>query len=464
MSTTLTHDSEGLEVVPGSDHNAEGLEVAHNHGFDGLEASTKVQTAYGLEAVGKDGSSNMDNIEGARWSKKQNPHRKRLWLIVAAVVLVLVIVGAVVGGVVGSRSSHKTVAAPSSSSTSTPSSSTGAPSSSATASSIDANSGIGVTGWWTSDSDFSIRLAYQGDDSYLHMMQYNSGDDDWSTMTILTNLDVKQGSSIAMSCFNNPVYSNSQPDSDNNFTQIEIFYINDRGYVAEWWMREQQVPEQRTLNGNGSMSPNAWKAGVGSRFTSYWPSVIIQDDTSQLQEIYYNGSWSQNNLGLACQNHSAFAEIPVSIKGGLIGAENFIYQRDDQKLFIEGRKDSTASVSTVTIPAITLPAEAAIGAFSIPRSTASNSAMNNYILWQNATGAIQMTWEDDNTGWRTSSTPASLGIPDKGTGISCLTPTLWAVGSLQPGYSMARCYYLVEGRIREIQYDGSNWSVVGNVI
>lgn len=215
MGTTLGHDSEGLEVVPGSDHNhnAEGLEVAHNHGFDGLQASPKVQTAYGLEAVGKDDSSNMENIEGARWSRKQNPQRKRLWLIVAAVVLVLVIVGAVVGGVVGSRSSHKeAVAAPSSSSTA--SSSTSAPSSSATASSVYASSGIGVTGWWSSASDFSIRLAYQGDDSYLHMMQYNSGDDDWSTMTILTNLDVKQGSSIAMSCFNNPVYYNSTPTSD----------------------------------------------------------------------------------------------------------------------------------------------------------------------------------------------------------------------------------------------------------
>lgn len=94
------------------------------------------------------------------------------------------------------------------------------------------------------------------------------------------------------------------------------------------------------------MSPNAWKAGVGSRFTSYWPSVVIQDDSNQVQELYYNGSWSQNNLGLACQNHSAFAEIPVSVKGGLIGAENFIYQRDDQKLFIEGRKQSKDSVSS----------------------------------------------------------------------------------------------------------------------
>ncbi|KAK6448336.1 hypothetical protein FP744_10004586 [Trichoderma asperellum] len=460
MSTTLHHDIGGLEVVPGSDLNTEGLEAVHNPDHDGLEASTKVQTAYGLEVVDKDGSTNMDNIEGG---KQHNPKRKRLWIIVAAVVLVLVIVGAVVGGVVGSQNSHKTLATPSSSST--PSSSTSAPSSSATASSVYASSGIGVTGWWTSQSDFSIRLAYQGSDSYLHMMQYNSGDDGWSAMTILTNLDVKKGSPIAVSCFNSSIFFDATVNSATNFTQIEIFYVNDRGDIAEWWIREQQVPEQQTLNGNGSMSPNAWKAGVGSRFTSYWPSVVIQDDSNQVQELYYNGSWSQNNLGLACQNHSAFAEIPVSVKGGLMGAENFIYQRDDQKLFIEGRKQSTDSVSSVNLPAITMPAETAIGAFSIPRSAdSSNTAMNNYILWQNATGAIQMTWEDDNTGWRTSSTPESLGTPDSGTGITCLTPTVWAVGSLQPGYSMARCYYLIDGRIREIQYDGSNWSVVGNVI
>lgn len=194
--------------MPGSDLNAEGLEAVHNPDHDGLEASTKVQTAYGLEVVDKDSSSNMDNVEGG---KQHNPKRKRLWLIVAAVVLVLVIVGAVVGGVVGSQNSHKTLATPSSSST--PSSSTSAPSSSATASSVYASSGIGVTGWWTSQSDFSIRLAYQGPDSYLHMMQYNSGDDGWSAMTILTNLDIKKGSPIAISCFNSSIFFDAAVNS-----------------------------------------------------------------------------------------------------------------------------------------------------------------------------------------------------------------------------------------------------------
>lgn len=105
-----------------------------------------------------------------------------------------------------------------------------------------------------------------------------------------------------------------------------------------------------------------------------------------------------------------------------------------------------------------------MGAFTVPRdSDTTDGAMNTYILWQDSTGALKMTWEDDDTGWRTSSTPASLDGPDKGTGISCLTPTLWAVASLLSDYGMARCYYLVDGNIREVQYDGSNWSVIGNV-
>lgn len=53
--------------------------------------------------------------------------------------------------------------------------------------------------------------------------------------------------------------------------------------------------------------------------------------------------------------------------------------------------------------------------------------------------------------------PSSLGGPDNGTGISCLTATLWTVGSAPSDYSTARCYYLVDGHIREVPYDGSNW-------
>ncbi|KAM0260397.1 hypothetical protein ACHAQJ_002799 [Trichoderma viride] len=462
-------------------HDAEGLEVVQRPYFAELEVSTKAQIAYGLEAVrGYEALEVTSNFPSGVDSEKSNKglkSRKRtIWLIVAAVVFLLVIVGAVVGGILKSRHNSKALITPNAtasvSSTTSPSSaastSSSSPSSSATSSSISsspvyAGSSIGVTGWWTGTSDFSIRLVYQGDDGNLRLMQYNSGDDGWSTMTTFTNLDVKMGSPIAISSFNSTMFFDRPVISGNNFTQIEIFYVNDAGKVQEWWFREQEIPSQ-TWNGNGSMSPNGWKAGKSSRFAAYWPSLVLQDDSNQVQEIiYYNGSYTQRNLGLACQNHSAFAVVPYSVSGGMEGGENFIYQRDDQKLLVEGRQQPTTGLST-DVPVIAMPPETPIGAFSVPRtSNLTDSAMNNYILWQSSTGALQMTWIDDSTGWRTSSTPDSLGTPDSGTGIACLTPTIWSIVTLQPEYGMARCYYLVDRQIREVRYDGSNWSVVGNV-
>jgi hypothetical protein len=233
------------------------------------------------------------------------------------------------------------------------------------------------------------------------------------------------------------------------------------------------------------MSTYGWKVGVSSRLAAYWPSVIFQDDSGQIQEAYYaNLGWTQKGLGLKCQNHSAFIEVPYSINAGREGGEKIIYQRDDQKLLIEERTQLTADLTACEFitcfltldfrdldfshlnnaagPAITIPSKTAISAFSVPQtSNLTDVVMNTYILWQDSANALQMTWMD-NTGWRTT-TSASLGSPDNDTGIACLTPTIWSTSPLQPRYSMARCYYLVNKQIREIQYDGSNWSVVGNL-
>lgn len=55
--------------------------------------------------------------------------------------------------------------------------------------------------------------------------------------------------------------------------------------------------------------------------------------------------------------------------------------------------------------------------------------------------------------------PVLVG-PAKGTGISCLTPTLWVLLS---NYGIARRFTSVDGKIRKIHYDDSNWSMSANV-
>ncbi|KAF3075905.1 hypothetical protein CFAM422_001637 [Trichoderma lentiforme] len=472
MSTIFDRDASGLEVrLPGIG----GLEVRPPD-VGGLEVSTKTQIAQGLEAFsGYDGLEVVNNGQnGIGGTKTQDfieeterkPRRNKLWLILAGVALLLVVVGAVLGSILRSRHSHKAPAKTPGASATPEASGKPPGSSDPPPTAVYATSGIGVTGWWTGSSSFTIRLIYQRHNGDLRLMRYHSGDGKWSALADLTGTRAKLGTPIAASCFNIPFFFFTPVTSSNNFTQVEIFYLNEANEMQEFYFREQDSPSPsaQTFNGSGIMSSKGWKAAGDSKIASYWPSVIFQDDSDQMQEAYYaNLTWAQSELGLKCQNNSAFAEVPYSVAAGRFGGEKLIYQQDDQKLRIEERNNSTDKFH-VGAPSITIPANAAMGAFTVPRdSDTTDGAMNTYILWQDSTGALQMTWEDDDTGWRTSSTPASLGGPDKGTGISCLTPTLWAVASLLSDYGMARCYYLVDGNIREVQYDGSNWSVIGNV-
>lgn len=127
-----------------------------------------------------------------------------------------------------------------------------------------------------------------------------------------------------------------------NYTQVEIFYVDDSDEIQEWYFREQDIPSAQTFNGSGIMSTKGWKTAKGSRLAAYWPSVILQDDKDQMQEAYYaNLTWAEKPVGLICQNHSAFAEVPYSVNTGRSGGEKLIYQRDDQKLLVEERNNLT---------------------------------------------------------------------------------------------------------------------------
>ncbi|KAL6872827.1 hypothetical protein J3F83DRAFT_731110 [Trichoderma novae-zelandiae] len=457
-----------------------GPEIVQRPDSTGLEVSTNAQIGQGLEVFsGDDGlevvHSGWDGIGGFKSDalvkeSEQRPPKKKLWLIIAGVVLLLVIVAAVVGGVLGSRQ-HKSPVTPSGSSptpqaSSTPSDSSTPSKPSQPPSSVYVRSGIGVTGWWTGSSSFTIRLIYQGQDGNLRLMRYHSGDGKWTMLATLTDTKAKKGSPIAASCFNIPVFYFTPVTSSNNYTQVEIFYLNGEDEVQEWVFREQDIPSSsaQTSNGSGILTSKGWKAGANSRLAAYWPSLIYQDGDNLMQEAYCaNLTWNPEKVGLKCHDNSAFAEIPYTVNAARSGGERIVYQRDDRKLLVAKRNSLIDELST-DAPAFSIPANAPMGAFTVPRDSDSPSGpMSTYILWQDGTGALQMTWEDDSTGWRTSSTPTSLGSPDNGTDISCLTPTIWSLTSLLSDYGMARCYYLVEGHIREVQYDGSNWSVIGNV-
>jgi len=192
---------------------------------------------------------------------------------------------------------------------------------------------------------------------------------------------------------------------------------------------------------------------------SYWPSIVFQDDLGNLQEILYNLSipgnqagWSQRSLGALGYNYSGLAEVPVTfIDTSLPTLDSYgvdvLYQQSDSKMYDASKNTNVGAWSTSAI-GVSIPASASIGSFSVPRSGNTGGDMNVYVLWQNASGQIQMVWQDDTSG--TGS-------------IACLTPSAWPPSELQANYDLSRCYFQSNGTIKETKFDGSAWNVVGDV-
>ncbi|PNP40997.1 hypothetical protein TGAMA5MH_06864 [Trichoderma gamsii] len=451
-------EATGPEVLP-------EVDVARN----GDGAPEPFRGDDGLEVVGTDlpdsGVKTKPETEAAPAIEstipRKNARRRMIWMAVAAVILVVVVVAAVVGGVLGSRHHNSAASSRTSSAPSSPSSTPSSSSPSAVAS----NSSLAVTGWWETTSQYNIRLFYQGKDGQLRMTGYSSSNGKWSTVaTYQTDPPLKPGSPLAASCYNSTFYFKNEVNSTSNYTQIDVFYQGIQGYINNWAIQEEVAPVRTTTDKKGTLSARALRAGMNTRLAAHWPSVVFQNGVNGLEEAYYSihNRWAHNILNLSAVNHSALVEVPWW--GSRTGSANFIYQRDDHTLFAEMRHNASIdAVADDPAPNVPIPAQAAIGAFAIPKTAGNlDSLMNFYVLWQNGT-VIQMTKNDDNNGWQTSSTPDALGSPDDGTDIACLTATDYVVTPIQSKYDMARCYYMVDGKVREVKYDGSTWSVIGYV-
>jgi hypothetical protein len=89
--------------------------------------------------------------------------------------------------------------------------------------------------------------------------------------------------------------------------------------------------------------------------------------------------------------------------------------------------------------------------------------MNTYVLWQEESGVIQVSWQDDDSGWKGPSTFPALSGANNGTAIACVTPNAWPLSNLQAQYDMSCCYFQAGGLLKEVWYNGSDWSIIGNV-
>jgi hypothetical protein len=110
-------------------------------------------------------------------------------------------------------------------------------------------------------------------------------------------------------------------------------------------IQEELFPEVKSTNTKGTIDEQSIKAGPNTRLAAYWPSVIFQNEVNQIEEAYYSvhNYWGRQLLNLSSLNHSALAEVPHW--RAKTGSANFIYQRDDRRLFAEWRDNANVGVA-----------------------------------------------------------------------------------------------------------------------
>jgi protoheme ferro-lyase len=94
--------------------------------------------------------------------------------------------------------------------------------------------------------------------------------------------------------------------------------------------------------------------------------------------------------------------------------------------------------------------------------------MNYYVVWQGANdnfgagpgnGTVQFMSLKSDLGWQGPQTVNAFAGIDPDSDISCITPTGFPAEELQTLYDLSRCYFQINGAIKEILYDGSSWSL-----
>lgn len=214
-----------------------------------------------------------------------------------------------------------------------------------------------------------------------------------------------------------------------------------------------------------------YNTGAGSKMGMYWPNIFYQDGNGVVQQYAYvndthfvQGSFSPSGNDVFADKNSRFVVAPMFVAGNVTGYSVF-YQRNDGVLtqyLVDSNGKATAGATFSSTSS-----SAAFASFSVPSNTTSSSNDTNiYILFQDPTVSndLQMYWTEDSSGWKGPNYFDALKGADNGTEIGCLTAAEGLDDTLgSVGWDMCRCYFMVEGVVREVLWDGGNWGVIGSV-
>lgn len=294
---------------------------------------------------------------------------------------------------------------------------------------------------------------------------FNSSTGNW---TRVSNFAVaKLGTPIAATTMKTDYYM-GLPNYDFPRTQYQtsIVYLDKNNYLNEWLFPDSGPAEGQP----GSLTEQKYIVHNDTKLSFYWPSLIYQGMSGEIREAHFechrrNQCWHDNVLRTTeARNGTQLALVPMR---NSLASTGLFYQEESGR-YVNYKQDSEKGTMTVwenEAFSNLVPPNTSIAAFSVPRPS-HPTALNTYLLWQNATGIAQMSWSDSDAGWKGPTTPAAFAGANNNTALACSTGPTFPGFPLSggEGNALARCWFQAGLAVREVQFrEKEGWRVVGNV-
>ncbi|CAH0056252.1 unnamed protein product [Clonostachys solani] len=401
---------------------------------------------------------------------KQPWYRKPIVLAGLIVLAVVIILAAVLGGVFGSRSRNNSSSPDSSSGSTTTTTASAAPSSTAT--SIAADSPMGVSGWKNGD-DNNLYVAYQAADNSLKYSKATASGSQ-TEFTWGEPKSLKPESTLGKNAGLTMSVSVDQSNDANSQIQLSLLYVNETSYINGLTYVTGGQAEAKGFT-TSDINQQPFKVAENSTLSAYWPFMLYQNTSGVVHALWYESEtpYVPYSLSATAASKSNLAVVPVSRNVTKISGKGFwaiFYQNQNGKIVAtpdpgfwdEKRADDLVTIVSTwnsTFPDITLAIGSSFTAFSLARGD--NDKVNTFLLYQDGSD-IKQAWINNDNGWQISS-PKLLQGADRGTHIGCITPAVWKSDRtfseklLAEESDLSKCYFQKGGKLFEVRLEGKDW-------
>jgi hypothetical protein len=434
---------------------------------------------------------------------EQASRKKRLWLVIGAVIALVVILAAVLGGVLGSRAAKSSGESGASQTGGSSGGSNQNPSSTGNTTDTSSNSttqlqsirqgsGLSVTGWRNPSGGVETYLFYQDPENGIRYSRCDT---------------TRRTSSNNSACWESPVSIHSFADAGTRLASSTILWGDKYNPQTQLFYTGFKT-RMLGLNLNPQLQPNISEdsvnrlevfTGPSASLAAYWPWTVYQDSTGVLYHVRNllggnfepsASSWDKNRINVTAVTSSRLTMVPTSTNFSLIAVKAgyaVFYQNIDSKLAVSITDLNHPQVPRgftqpwpVDLPEIVLPKQAPLAAFSVARPNDQLQRVDSYVLYLNGEGGISVLYtalsSDSEIGveyveWKMAQPEVLKGV-DRDTDIACLNmaTSFWDAAEadvLLEGASpeTARCFFQRGGRVVEVRLDTekADWVVAGEV-